>query len=104
MRVGIAGKGGVGKSMIAANLARIMARRGHLVVAVDCDSDPNLALSAGVPPRVAERMRPFLDQSGGKMTFPRGVPAPELIRDYGFAGPDNVTLLLAAQVEHAGAG
>ncbi len=44
------GKGGIGKSSITANLAVILARQGHLVVAMDADSGlANLAFMLGVP-------------------------------------------------------
>lgn len=90
--------------MIAATMARLMARRGHLILAIDCDSDPNLAMSAGLPEHVAGRMKAFLDQSGDTRRLPRASSAARLIREYGVVGPDNITLLLAARAERAGAG
>ncbi|MDQ3738641.1 MAG: AAA family ATPase, partial [Actinomycetota bacterium] len=53
MRVAFAGKGGAGKTTIAATLARLAARRGTPVVAVDADSNPNLAAALGVDPTTA---------------------------------------------------
>jgi MinD superfamily P-loop ATPase len=45
----LSGKGGVGKSSVAASLAVLMARDGEKVVAADCDVDAaNLALVLGV--------------------------------------------------------
>ncbi|MFN2389969.1 MAG: AAA family ATPase [Actinomycetota bacterium] len=104
MRIGISGKGGVGKSTIAAVMARLLAQRGHRVLAIDCDSDPNLAMSAGVSEEAAARIRPLLDQSDGKRAVPTGLDNARLIEEYGYPGPDDVTLLLAARVERAGAG
>lgn len=49
MRVALAGKGGAGKTTISATLARLLARGGRTVVAVDADSSPNLAVALGVP-------------------------------------------------------
>ncbi|MHB8902478.1 MAG: ATP-binding protein [Thermoguttaceae bacterium] len=49
MKVAIAGKGGVGKTTLAALLARCMARTGRSVIAVDADPDGNLASALGVP-------------------------------------------------------
>ncbi len=43
------GKGGVGKTVLAALLARCLAERGLEVLAVDLDTNPGLALSLGLP-------------------------------------------------------
>lgn len=47
LRVALVGKGGAGKSMIAATLARQLARRGRPVLAADLDTNPGLAYSLG---------------------------------------------------------
>ncbi len=47
MRIAVAGKGGAGKTTIAATLARCVARTGTPVVAIDADSNPNLGLALG---------------------------------------------------------
>jgi len=104
MRLGISGKGGVGKTTISAVLSRELARRGHRVVAIDCDSDPNLAANIGLGEDGAERLRPFLDQSGPKRSTPADASAEQLLADYGTPGPDGVIVLLGARVERAGSG
>lgn len=48
MKLAISGKGGVGKSTLAAALALLLARRGRTVLAVDADPDANLAASLGI--------------------------------------------------------
>jgi CO dehydrogenase maturation factor len=48
MRIAIAGSGGVGKSTVAGTLARILARQGRRVLAVDLDPNPGLAYSLGL--------------------------------------------------------
>lgn len=48
MRLAIVGKGGVGKTTLAAALARDLARRRRPVIAVDADPDGNLAAALGL--------------------------------------------------------
>jgi CO dehydrogenase maturation factor len=49
MRIALAGKGGAGKTTISATLARLLAVDGFDVIAIDADSNPNLAFALGVP-------------------------------------------------------
>jgi len=49
LKLAISGKGGVGKTTLAAVLARLFARDGRRVFAVDADPDTNLALMMGYP-------------------------------------------------------
>jgi len=51
MKLAVSGKGGVGKSTLAAALALLMARDGARVLAVDADPDANLASALGIPAR-----------------------------------------------------
>ena len=55
MKLAIVGKGGVGKTTMAAGIARVVAGRGASVIAVDADADGNLADALGVPPGDAPR-------------------------------------------------
>lgn len=49
MKLAIAGKGGAGKTTIAALLANLFQRDDHAVLAIDADPDANLAASLGFP-------------------------------------------------------
>lgn len=49
MKIAVSGKGGVGKSTIAAILALTKAEQGDRVLALDADPDANLATSLGIP-------------------------------------------------------
>lgn len=105
MRIGISGKGGTGKTTVAAGLARSLGRLGRPVLAIDCDSDPNLAMGLGVDEGHAARALPLLDQSGHQRRLPpEGLALADLAARYGLPGPDNVTVLLAARAERAGSG
>ena len=47
-KIAVAGKGGSGKTTVAGVLARLFADRGHDVLAVDADANPNLGISLGL--------------------------------------------------------
>jgi len=71
MKLAIVGKGGVGKTTLAAALARRLAALGRPVVAVDADPDGNLASALGVPedqlPKPIAQMRELiLERTGAK--------------------------------------
>ena len=48
MKIAISGKGGVGKTTLAALLIKYFADQGKKVLAVDADPDANLALALGI--------------------------------------------------------
>ncbi len=103
MKLGIVGKGGVGKTTISALISQEYAARGKRVLAIDTDSNPNLAYSLGLGAQEADEV-PLLPRSlvvgagDGAMT-----PA-DLVREYGAVTPDSVTLLHAMRITQAGAG
>lgn len=59
MKVAISGKGGVGKTTLAGVMARILARRGKRVLAVDADPDANLASAIGISEKDAASVEPL---------------------------------------------
>ena len=106
MKLAVAGKGGSGKTSISGTMARVLARGGHSVLAIDGDSNPNLALTLGIP---AERMGdlPTLSRDLLERTEegPRLTATVEQICDtHSLEGPDGVSLLVMANPEHAGTG
>ena len=111
MRIAIAGKGGTGKTTIVGTLARVFARQGRRVLAIDADSNPNLALTLGLSrdatAALAALPRNLLeersDADGNKTVVLRLTPE-EIAREFGVSTPDGVTMMLMGKVDHAGAG
>lgn len=106
MKLVIAGKGGSGKTSIAGTLARVLARSGHRVLAIDADSNPNLSLTLGIPAdrfnSVPTLPRDLLQrtESGRRLTK----SLEEICSSHSVEGPDGVSLLVMAHPQHAGAG
>jgi CO dehydrogenase maturation factor len=106
MKLAVAGKGGSGKTSISGTMARLLGREGRSVLAIDGDSNPNLALTLGIP---AERMSnlPTLSRDMLERTDegPRlKTTLDEICATHSVDGPDGVSLLVMANPEHAGTG
>ncbi|MGH4022675.1 MAG: ArsA-related P-loop ATPase [Pseudonocardiaceae bacterium] len=106
MRIALAGKGGAGKTTIAATLARLQARDGAQVVAIDADSNPNLGSALGIEPGLLTTAG-FLPASlvsrrlhGSALT----APVEEVLRSHGAVGPDGVRLVCMGAPGHADEG
>ena len=111
MRIAIAGKGGTGKTTITGTLARVLGQAGRTVLAVDADSNPNLATVLGIPPTQAEGLvglprdlmqRRTEPDGSTKVVFSR--PPADVLAQYGTDGPDGVRLVVMGKVHHGGAG
>ena len=106
MKLAIAGKGGSGKTSISGTMARLLARDGFKVLAIDGDSNPNLALTLGI---AANRMSdmPVLPsnllrrtEAGAQLTN----TLEEIKASHSVTGPDGVELLVMAHPQHADTG
>jgi len=105
IRLAVAGKGGAGKSVIAGTLARIFARRGHKVLALDSDMLPGLALSLGA--EEPERP-PLLDAAErdeeGRWHLKKGIGPVRAVERYSTSAPDGVLLLSPGKATTEGLG
>ncbi|MBA2575209.1 MAG: AAA family ATPase [Euzebyaceae bacterium] len=98
MRVAVVGKGGSGKTTTSAILARSLARGGARVVALDCDTNPNLGISLGVGDEETERlvvMREALDEGESE----HAPSWDSLIDRFGTDAPDGVRLAVVSRIE-----
>jgi len=62
MKLAISGKGGVGKTTVAAILSLLLQRNNHKVLAVDADPDANLASALGLPQDLQRQIVPLSNQ------------------------------------------
>ena len=111
MRLAIAGKGGTGKTTIAGTLARALARTGRDVLAIDADTNPNLASVLGIPRASADAIvslpRNLMQRrtnADGTTTTVFSADPEALIKEFAVRGPDKVQLMVMGRVGHGGAG
>lgn len=99
MKFAVVGKGGSGKTTTSAVLARVMARRGVSVVALDCDTNPNLGISLGLGDEATERLVAMRDalSEGDEEHAPEW---DELIDRFGSDAPDGVRLAVVTAIQN----
>ena len=102
LKLGVVGKGGVGKTTVSGLLARAFAERGRRVVAIDTDSNPNLGLSLGLSLEETEAV-PVLPRAAVVGTG-GSTAVGDLLAEYGRHTPAGPLLLSAIKVAQAGAG
>jgi CO dehydrogenase maturation factor len=60
MKIAVSGKGGVGKTTISSNLAKLFAKKGYNVYAVDADPDSSLGLTLGISQKEFDNIKPIV--------------------------------------------
>ncbi len=99
MKLAVVGKGGSGKTTTSAIVARGLARAGHRVVALDCDTNPNLGISLGVGDEQTDRllaMRQGLEDG----TEQHAPSWDDLLDRFGTDAPDGVRLSVVSRLEN----
>lgn len=77
-KIAVCGKGGVGKTMLAALISHAIVGRGRRVIAVDADSNPTLGLALGFPANVVSSLqsiaslKPLIEERTGTMAEKAG--------------------------------
>jgi CO dehydrogenase maturation factor len=111
MKVAFSGKGGAGKTTIAATLARVWARDGRQVFAIDGDPNPNLGVALGfardrlaAAPTVPNDVVTDVYDAEGRQHMELKRPLSELREQFAITGPDGVHLMFVTGLDHAGQG
>lgn len=110
MKVSISGKGGSGKTTISGTLARLIGRAGMPVLAIDGDSNPNLAVTLGLGREAFESTTPLPHglmehkKVNGKAHLSLSRPVEDVLTEYAVPCPDGIKLLQLGQPAGAGVG
>ena len=108
MKIAITGKGGVGKTTLAGTMARLLARDGMDVLAIDADPDMNLASALGIdePPAPLTEYEDFIDERAGGPAgmFKLNPKVDDVVERFGVVGPDGVRMLVMGTVDRGGSG
>jgi len=98
----------VGKTTLAGTLARLMARDGMDVLAIDADPDMNLASALGIdnPPGPLTEYKELIDERAGGPDgmFRMNPKVDDVVERFGAVGPDGVRMLVMGTVERGGSG
>ena len=113
MKIAVSGKGGVGKTLIAAGLARGFAQRGLKTIAIDADSSPNLALTLGLSAEEARKIVPISENkelvdsktsTGYSGVYRLSFTVDDIVREYSVGTPFGVNLIVMGTVKSMGSG
>ena len=109
MKLAISGKGGVGKTTIAATLTKLLARDRKVVYAIDADPDACLAAGVGIPEEVINQHKPIVElrdvinqkSAGGGAFFTLNPDVDDVLEDYCLS-VDNIKFLRMGGIKKGG--
>jgi len=108
MKLAIAGKGGVGKTTLAAMLAYLFAKDGYRVTAIDCDSSINLPFVLGIKEEIKplSELKDIIQQ---RVVGPFGMyklnpKVDDIFEKYSVKTKDNIRVLVLGTINKGGEG
>jgi CO dehydrogenase maturation factor len=108
MKIAISGKGGVGKTTLAAMLAHLFAREGYKVTAIDCDADINLPSALGIRerPKPLSELHEIIEERvvGPMGTYRLNPKVDDIFEAYSVYNEDGVRVLVLGTIEKGGEG
>ena len=113
MKVAVAGKGGVGKTLIAGGLASGFAARHLKTIAIDADSSPNLGLTLGLTAEETRKIVPISDNkdlvesktsTGYSGVYNLNFSVDDIVKQYSVPTPLGANLIVMGTVHSMGAG
>ncbi len=113
MKIAVAGKGGVGKTLIAGGLARGFVERGLKTIGIDADSSPNLGLTLGLTAEETRKIIPISDNqplvesktsTGYSGVYNLNFSVDDIVKQYSVPTPLGVNLIVMGTVHTMGAG
>lgn len=113
MKIAVSGKGGVGKTLISAGLAKGFAVRGLKTIAIDADSSPNLAVTLGLSAEQARKITPISENkelvaaktnTGYSGVYRLTFSVDDIVRDYSILTPSGVQMIVMGTVHSMGSG
>ncbi len=109
MKLAISGKGGVGKTTVAATLVKLFAQKRKMVYAVDADPDACLAAGVGIPEETIRDLKPIVDlkevidgkSQGGGAFFSLNPNVDDVLEEYSIK-LDNIRFLRMGGIKQGG--
>ena len=113
LKVAVAGKGGVGKTLIAGAIAYFLAENGYKVLAIDADPTPNLAITLGISREEARKIKPISENkqlieektsTGVPGVYKLSFTVDDIVEKYSIKSPLGVNLLVMGTIRSVGGG